>query len=173
MAEKHIIAATEEEYFYLSSSLIFGKRDSRTKKYSIWKFPELSKAADLPMKEYGSVHGSNAYDSGRFSITRAVKIKDHVLECRDVDGSNLARTLTLHLYGKMLVSDSLVSEEHFSRLDNDIDKTQTANVHAVAVLIKILNENWFLGMPVLVNDLPNIAALILHEREKLKRSNSV
>lgn len=166
MLDNNIIKSTEEEYFYLSSSLIFGSRDVRTKKYSIWKFPEISKTAELHVKEFSGV---NNHDStGRYSTIRAIKIQDHIIEAGHIDANNLARSLTLRLYGKLVVSDTIVSEEHFSRLDGDFKGTQLANIHAVAVLLKLLNENWLVGLAVLMNDLPNTATLLLHEREKLK-----
>jgi hypothetical protein len=166
MSDSNIIKSTEEEYFYLSSSLIFGSRDIRTKKYSIYKYLEITKTAELEVKEFSGVNNHDT--SGRYSTIRALKIGEHIIETDHVDSGNVARNITLRLFGRLIVSDTIVSEEHFSRLNQDFKKTQLANIHAVAVLLKLLHEKWLVGLAVLMNDLPNIATLLLHERERLK-----
>lgn len=167
MLESNIIKSTEDEYFYLSSSLIFGARDLRTKRYSILKFPEITKTANLKVKEFSGVN--NHDNSGRYSTIRALRVQEHIVETDHIDSTNVARNIRLRLYGHLIVCDTIVSEEHFSRLNWDYKKTQQANIHAVAVLLKFLNERWLAGLAVLMNDLPNIATLLLHERGKIKQ----
>lgn len=152
------------EYNYLAVQLIFGPRSPILQQFGSFSFPVFKKQKKLEVLEIDMME-EGTYKKRRnllISGERAL-IASHVEPMSDV-----SRVITFKdPANKVLISDTLYSDQEFKTFNNNFDDNTRAKVSNVGLLIQTMHQ-WDLTLvPLFVSEFPSITKVILNHPEFL------
>lgn len=146
-------------YSYIATELILGKNSPEVRILSIYKMESIRKVhRGLCTAEESAVR-----DYGRIEKLRKISFPDDtVLYTSHINVSNdIARIVTYKNYRENVqISDVLFTEEEFKYNKYIWGKTLRTRIDRLTILIKALSESYIDDVPLILNDFPNIVALL-------------
>ncbi|MBD3261406.1 MAG: hypothetical protein GF334_06930 [Candidatus Altiarchaeales archaeon] len=157
------ITFDKNEYSYLAVKMIFGPRSPFLHELSPFAFSMFKKqpldVLEIDMMEEGVYNKRrNLLISGERAL-----ITSHVEPMSDV-----SRVITFKdPANKVLISDTLYSDQEFKTFENDFDSNTRAKVNNVGLLIQTLHLWDLTFLPLFVSEFPNITKVLLNHPEFL------
>jgi len=146
-------------FHYLANKLIFGDRNAVTgDTFRIYTYEPHREG--LEVKEI--LHDY----SGRFRILELGDIG--YIRATHIEGNGIAKIIELYFKVKEIrytVCDTIFSNVNYERYDENFKKISQYAIVSVSMLIEALETKSFHNIPMIVNDLPEIAQLLILHRE--------
>jgi hypothetical protein len=144
-------------YHYLANKIIFGEVNAVTgdtfKVYSYEPHRE-----GLEVKYYAAHIRRRILHLGEIGYLKA----------HEIEGNGVAKVLTLFFHKNTetyIVHDTIFSNINFERYDKDLKKESRYAIITISMLIEALETKTFRNIPMILNDLPEIAQLLILHRE--------
>lgn len=157
-AHSGIVLDEQDEFSYYAAALIFGKRSSKMKKFSVFSLDTFRKYKDIDLQE-----ASGLTAEGTLGISRYLMVNKRVLlETSHTDMvSEINKIVTVfdRRY-KTRISDAVFSDFEFKKLDNSWNDQVKSKIKTFSILIRAFYFKNISPFPLFISEYPNIAKSI-------------
>jgi hypothetical protein len=146
-------------YNYIATEMILGKNSPEIRNLSVYKMETIKSVH----KGLCTAEESALRSDGRVDKIRKISFPDDTnLYTTHINISNdIARIVTyINIKENVNVSDVLFNEEEFKYNKYIWDKVLKTRIDRLTILIKALNETYIDDVPLILNDFPNIVAVL-------------